>query len=392
MNKYLRIYCATDKEVFDVLESRKKQITIGSLLSLGRSRGIFYSPLATRDELIEYHSQLPHDHHSLEELLEHCGHSKRQEKITTKKITQQLKQENIIKAINKISENNTEDENYSYKVIDDTRIQVTIKYNDFNFGKTRLTQIQKEEAVITIILDPESTTIRLPANEKANGFYLTIKEQLESLLSTSFKPKEIELPENCSIENRTRFFITLISEMEGLSLTDVSNLRTSRTPPPELESNSEEDEDGQTSEELSEDDQEESTENRIAQYQMLSWVQNISLNGKNLQRSPEYRQLIEKGYFITSITWKSKRQDQESLLIECNAAFDNPEIGKGFKFSVKGCYRPNKTGYAKTIRPVDDAIKLEVMKAIENSAEKIAQKIADNISLGGEEHEKEQMD
>ena len=50
MPKEQLLYCATDKEIYDLLIASKQSITEGILLSIARERGIFYAPRETRED------------------------------------------------------------------------------------------------------------------------------------------------------------------------------------------------------------------------------------------------------------------------------------------------------------------------------------------------------
>lgn len=60
-----RLYCATDKEIFDVLMSSKQRITESVMLELAKDRGVFYSAKDSREILADSLSLLPHDYHDL---------------------------------------------------------------------------------------------------------------------------------------------------------------------------------------------------------------------------------------------------------------------------------------------------------------------------------------
>ena len=65
MAKNNLLYCATDKEIYDVLMSAKQRINPAVILELAKDRGIFYSSTDTRETLVHSLSLLPHDYHDL---------------------------------------------------------------------------------------------------------------------------------------------------------------------------------------------------------------------------------------------------------------------------------------------------------------------------------------
>ncbi|MEE2577389.1 hypothetical protein, partial [Pseudomonas aeruginosa] len=74
-------FCATDKEVYDVLMSGKQRLTDSVLLDLAKDRGIFYSPNESRDELSEIMSLLTYDYYDLQVLLSRREQKSRGEKL-----------------------------------------------------------------------------------------------------------------------------------------------------------------------------------------------------------------------------------------------------------------------------------------------------------------------
>src|ERR1700731_938571 len=76
-------YCATDKEIYDLLMSSKRKISDIVMLTLARDRGILYSPKESRDELASKLSLLTHGFHDLSVLIEQRELSTRGEKTTS---------------------------------------------------------------------------------------------------------------------------------------------------------------------------------------------------------------------------------------------------------------------------------------------------------------------
>ena len=78
------------------------------------------------------------------------------------------------------------------------------------------------------------------------------------------------------------------------------------------------------------------------QEEMLYIVEHVVLNGKMLMASPEYQQLTEKGFYVTSITWVAQQNHGPHNRIEFEAGFEHPKQGKAFRYNVRGLYRKRK--------------------------------------------------
>jgi hypothetical protein len=114
-----------------------------------------------------------------------------------------------------------------------------------------------------------------------------------------------------------------------------------------------------------EDDQNSEEE---AKEEAIALIRNVALKGETLLASEEYQSLQKKGFFITSIIWRSKRSSMPYPIVEFEAAFDEPEIGKGFKYSVRGALNFSDGEYTKTLRPIDEDTKQQFITLIEEAA------------------------
>lgn len=113
-----------------------------------------------------------------------------------------------------------------------------------------------------------------------------------------------------------------------------------------------------------EDDQ----ESEEAKQEALALVKKVALKGETLLASEEYQSLAKKGFFITSIIWRSMLAKHPYPMIEFEAAFEEPMAGKGFKYFVRGAYNVVDKQYTKTIRPVDPEDKEKYLSIIEDTA------------------------
>ncbi|MDP5009057.1 MAG: hypothetical protein NWQ13_08780, partial [Glaciimonas sp.] len=78
-----------------------------------------------------------------------------------------------------------------------------------------------------------------------------------------------------------------------------------------------------------------------AKQEALALIKNVALKGEGLLASEEYQSLQKKGFFITSIIWRSKQSSIPYPIVEFEAAFEEPDVGKGFKYRgmVKNAHR-----------------------------------------------------
>lgn len=346
-------YCATDKEIFDALMSAKQKINEKVLLELAKDRGIFYSPRDTREELISTISLLPHDFHDLNALLEQREHQGRQEKLTSVTLPVALTVEEIKDVIKEYTSESPPDEKVTHHGKGADQVIVNVRYSDVDYGKTRLVQRTPKEAGIEFHVEAGKTVIRMPSNDRVKGIFGKLKDKLDGKKKTDIPTVRIEIGEFQSAAIRTEFFTTLISNLTGFKLDNVTSVKVEK-----LKNFRQEDE-------LDLDDDQDTEE---AKQEALALVKKVALKGETLLASEEYQSLSRKGFFITSIIWRSKVTTPNYPLVEFEAAFEEPELGKGFKYFVRGSYNVVDKQYTKTVRPVDVDDKEKYLTLIEETA------------------------
>lgn len=365
MIKHTLQYCATDKEIFDALMSAKQKINEKILLELAKDRGLIYSNKSTREELIDAISLLPHDYNDLNTLLEQREHTGRQEKLTSVTLPAALTKEEIKEVIKEYIEESPDDEKTTHYTKSNGQIIVNVKYSDIDYGKTRLVQRTPKEGAIEFHVDANQTVIRMPANDRIQKVFGRIKDKLDGKRKTEIPAVRIELGEFESAL-RTEFFTSLITTLDGFSLKNVTSVKVERL-------RAEQDED-----DLYLDDDQEAEE---AKQEALAMVKKVALKGETLLLSDEYQSLANKGFFITSIIWRSRLNTALQPMIEFEAAFEDPERGKGFKYFVRGSYNFINNEYTKTIRPVETEDKEKYLTLIEATAAKIIGKLRKKIQI-----------
>lgn len=346
-------YCATDKEIYDALMSAKQKISEKVLLELAKDRGIFFSPKETREDLCSAISLLPHDYHDLNTLLEQREHQGRQEKLTSVTLPEALNVEEIKEILKEYTTESPPDEKVTHHAKGSDQVVATVKYSDIDYGKTRLIQRTPKEACIEFHIENKKTVIRMPANDRIKGVFGKLKDKLDAKRKTEIPAIRIEIGEFESPALRTEFFTSLISDLKGFSLKNVTSVKVERL--------RQEPEEG----ELQLEDDQESEE---AKQEALALVKKVALKGETLLASEEYQSLAKKGFFITAIIWRSMLTKQPYPMIEFEAAFDEPMAGKGFKYFVRGAYNVVDKQYTKTIRPVDTENKEKYLSIIEDTA------------------------
>src|ERR1035437_2242854 len=224
MPKEQLLYCATDKEIYDLLIASKQSITEGILLSIARERGIFYALRETREVFIGNLSLLPYGYADLNLILDHRVTIQRTEKRTSITFNASLNMEDI-KAVCAEYRDTTKDEKVTTQQDGTNKFTATINYSELDYSKTRLLQRRDKEADIEFFVKDNETTVRLPSNPKARAVIEALKTALDQRIQGSIQAEEIELTSLKTPEARTTFFTSLISQLSGYKLHNVMDVK-----------------------------------------------------------------------------------------------------------------------------------------------------------------------
>ncbi len=365
------LYCATDKEIFDVLMSSKQRVNETVMHGLSRDRGIFYGLAAPREWLADRISLLPHDSLDLNSIMDKRSTKPRAEKLTCVTLSASLSMDDIKEAVKQYTEVSATDELVRASQSGADRLVVDVDYTEIDYGKTRLIQRRKKEAAIEFIVKGDATVVRFPANDRAKTIMQSIKTRLESNRKEDIAAAEITLDGLHTAEYRTRFFIELITKLDGYKLDNVTSIRVDSGIPDPVETLSASDD---TSLDASIDDDEaddlqleDDQSAELAKEEILHLVRNIAMKGNSLLSSSEYMDLRKKGFYLSSVIWRSKIVGAQTI-VEFEAGFEYPELGRGFKYAARGAYHGGKNGPTKTLRPIPETQRQELLSLLEKAA------------------------
>ncbi len=363
-------YCATDKELYDLLMASKQRITESILLGFARERAIFCSPRESRESLVDYLSLLTYTYADLDTMLGHRAATQRTEKRMSIRLNSAVNLEDIKAVCTEYKESPSGDETVVTKQEGTNKYTATVNYSELDYSKTRLLQRRDKEAEIEFFIKENETIIRMPANPKAQSVVDRLKRALDVRAQTAIPAEAIELSHLKTPEARTRFFTSLITSIPGYKMENVTDIKVEsklhdHPPPDDLE-------------ESDDEAAENALEDKAAERAMLSVVENIALKGQGLLSSPEYQQLKEKGFFITNIVWKSRQLDHPYHIIEFDAGFNEPREGKGFKYNVRGVYRYVNGVHTTTLRQIPKEEKPAFFDLLEQTARQVLSRLTDD--------------
>jgi len=365
-----QLYFATNKEIHDLLFSAKQKVTEAVLQELLRDRGIFSSPSESREMLVQYLSLLPHDYADICGILERREASKRGEKTTTISLNTALSPEELKDIVSEYQRVEVQEVVRAHTK-SASEFVMNVIYSEFDYSKTRLLQRQDRDAELIFTKSGDRTEVRIPATDRARAIVDKLRTQIEAHKRSAVRLEEIELTGLTSAEARTTFFTRLISSLPDFPLMSVSRLRVAHS----------------AMEQQDDDLDIEGDEVDEAEEKMLGVVENVALSGENLVASEMYQELKDKGFFITSITWRAKQNVFPYSIVECDAGFEDRQAGKKFRYSIHGALKFKNGTYTKNIRPVSEAEKATLLAIIERSARTVLEQLLAEVVTGGYESE-----
>ncbi|MBX4961371.1 hypothetical protein [Rhizobium binae] len=348
-NGNLRLF-ATDKDLFDLLIAPRQKITERIMLELARDRRIFCSSRASRHELADYISSLPHDFQDVAGLIEKGEASTRNERTTFVTVEAEgISEADIRAALNAYKTSVGTSERVTAPPSGAGVVLANIEYSEFDYSRTHLLQRQNKSAGIEFRLEDGQVRVRLPSTERAQEIVAAIVFELERNKRSTFARSGISVS-HLKPELRSRFFLNLMRRMDGYRADTVTRLKVSSSNSSEIEDADGEDViDGASAE-------------------MLHLVKNVALTGQNLLASAEYRQLAESGFFITSMTWRASQQVAPHDKIQFDVSFEDGEAGTGFRYLVRVAQKSTRDTYPQSFRLPTDARKKELFQTIEQTA------------------------
>lgn len=313
---------------------------------------------------VDYLSCLPHDLQDVEGLIDEAEVGRRGEKTTFVEVAGDVSTEDIKAAIDQYVDEVGASEEITVPPFNMKSLGATIEYNEFDYSRTRLLQRIERKAALDFRIEDGKVTVRLPATEKGQSIVNNLIDKLEKNKKTSLSQNRIAIS-GFPAEFRTKFFLDLLSGIEGYKTETVTSIKVSS---PDI-----------AQEEIDDIGEENEAQDDL-ENELLGIVRSVALSGENLVSSEQYRQLREKNFYITAITWRSVQQVPPHDLVQFEAAFEQQEQGTGFKYIVRYA-RLNTLGrYPKTFKVVPDTRRHELFRLIEHSARVSQQKQEEEIS------------
>lgn len=354
MNDYLDHISANDNDIYDLLISGKQRMTASVLRELLRDRGIFCSSKDDREDLCDYISTMPHGFHDIEAIVDKREPAGRREKTTSVQFDAEIAIEDIRGAVESYMKDIGPNEVVKHRIAKNGGYTMNVEYDEFNHNRAKLLQRERNEAKIDFLHENGRTVVRFPASDKAKRVIDAIKTCVEQRRKEPLNQQKVELAGLTTPELRSKFFTSLISKLPGFKLRNVMNLKVSSLRRDEADD-----------EKLDIDIE---TEESEASMEMFAVVHSMALSGQNLVQSKEYKELSQRGFYITHISWKSEQIQNPPNIIRFEAGFENKQSCVGFRYGVQGEFKYHKGVHRKTMTPVEAVDRARYFSLIEQTA------------------------
>lgn len=344
-NKY--IY-ANDSDIYDALISSERRITTNILHEFLHERGIGLPNDSSREDLVYFISILPCDYNTYSQIIDQISISHRSEKTKSVAIATTLSREDRQAIIDSIKlERESSDERFKVYSGDSGKMTISMDYEEIDRSKTRLRQKQPRKATIEIEQIEGKLIIRSPDQERVDHIVRRFTEKTLEVAERDIELETIDFTQIASPRLRTLFFTELITSFHGFEPTDVTNLSVyfgDFTP--------------------------DETEESDVQDDFYGIVERVALNGESLLKSREFKELTDRGFYISRIRWQSLKKSNNEL-IEFEALFSDARNCNNFLYDVKCKYNPTNSGHTKTGRPIPELDKKNLILLLENTSRRV---------------------
>jgi len=360
---HLPQYYAEDKDIFDILMSRQRNFDNASLLKLARRRGIYLSPETDREQIADYLARLVWSWPELRHLLELAESAERREKFTSSRFSIEAAIDKVRAAVESVKETREQknDEAFTVRPIGTDKLAVNVRYTEFDPSRTRLQQRVTRDVTLEFEKSVEGYTLRHQANDHAKEIGRDILASIQEITKETTAAAEITLRGITKPEFRTLFFETLMQKMPDMDAKTVTSISVNRSAS-SLQADDDQDEPEGAAHDTATDEAS----------RMLGEVKKAVLDGENLLESEEFRRLCHEGFFLSRSVWRSGYHNKPAgPEIEFEAGFEDPKHCEGFRYDVRGSYEcrtRGEEGLKKVRAPVPPELRLEMLRAIEDSA------------------------
>lgn len=336
-------FYATDKDVHDLFT----KLTTESLLETAKSRGLILSHSAPKDSVVSYLAKQMYSHPQLHQALRLMEREEKEEKATPSKIDADVEVSAVAQAFESVQEKRKDpDEKMVITQRPSGELEVKIQYTHLDFSQATLRQRTTKELTFLVQKTGKVLDFSYNNNAKAAEIYSEVKAILKGEAPTTIT-EYVSLKGIQNAEKRTAFFLELMNNIEGFRLRSVRDVKAERMSTAHADSDSS---DAEGKEELEE------------------MVKKMALTGGSVWTSPEFKAMVENGFFVYNSRWLATEHDGDNRTMEFDAGFSNGECAD-FSVRVLGVYKRNEHGnLEKKLTPLGATDRERLRTCVQHSA------------------------
>lgn len=336
---------AHEKDIYDAIYSARKRITDRTLVEFALDYGILISSQQERRKNSEFIASITHDYNGFTKLMDFLDRSAKTEKCTFLMFDGEVEDEVLDEVCNELKYERADINEELNLIKTNIGYVVEIKYTELDHSMTKLRQRVKKEAKIQIEKTRQGCRVRFPANDRA----YTIANRIESLVNEKSSGRVtgdfLDVSLATSSQSLTNFFISIASEMPNFELEDVTSIQINFW--------------GNISSDSDESDE-------FNEEEFLGVIRNVLLNGESINSTEEFKEFINKGYYVSKLKWVSlDRSEGPKIVFESQIhSLDGCEV---VKYNVVG--KHTEKGYAnftKTRKPINESERRKYFNCLES--------------------------
>jgi hypothetical protein len=369
------IFSVSDSEIFDAYMSAPSHFTEKVLQEEGRKRSIFYSKHEDSASLARKLSRQVYGSRELQPIEEYFSQIGRADKTSAIRIDAALNQAELKSIAEEVASGAEASEEFT-SYLDGDDLVVNAIYTQTDFSRNRFRQRQQKEAKVRFEIGPESTTVTMPATAKGREIVATLRNKIEEKRKAVLEIQEVDLSGIPDPTLRTLFFTKLASEFPNSTLNDVLRVKLQGS---NSSSTSETEEENGDDNEIDLDAEMTKKEEAVA-----GVLRGAALSGQDLFGTSVFQDLRQRGFYITSITWRSRLQEVGNPIVEFNAEFEDVETCTSFRYSANTWKVRRSTGeYNESFGSIPPPKRAELLRRLQQFAMLTVQSIAAQTASAG---------
>jgi hypothetical protein len=216
----------------------------------------------------------------------------------------------------------------------------------------------------------------MPATAKGREIVATLRNKIEEKRKAVLEIQEVDLSGIPDPTLRTLFFTKLASEFPNSTLNDVLRVKLQGS---NSSSTSETEEENGDDNEIDLDAEMTKKEEAVA-----GVLRGAALSGQDLFGTSVFQDLRQRGFYITSITWRSRLQEVGNPIVEFNAEFEDVETCTSFRYSANTWKVRRSTGeYNESFGSIPPPKRAELLRRLQQFAMLTVQSIAAQTASAG---------